>query len=361
MKNILFIHDARFVSGLERILLAIFDSVDTTRFEMFFIGSKWSDDHFVKLIKALKMKYGITNLRFISKAYNPIVLMRYFWDLLISSVFVCNFIRCNKIDIIVANCLLDVFYAFLPSFILRKPIIWHQHAIRKKSMFTSFIVRLMRFRIKKVIAVSEAVKENLYSFGVDKKIIDVVYNGVDLNKFSYDKEKIDEFRKKYNISENDICIGMIARFAPVKGHNDFIKAADIIAKKYKNTKFLIAGSGLYSDSHNIAKNLIEELKLTDRIIFTGWIENIESFLLSLYALVHPATYEEASSVVLYEAMASGLPIIATRTGGTPEIIKEEISGYLVDRNSPQQIADRLEILLNDPSKAKAKAEADVPF
>ncbi len=352
MKNILYIHDAQFVSGLERMLLNIFKTIDRTKFTPYFIGSKWSDGRFIKLAKGLKIKCIVTNLRFASRTYNPFVLIIYLSDLFMSSLTIYNFIRQNKIDIISANSLHDVFYAFVPAFILKKPIIWHEHAIRPIDAFRRFIISILDIKVNKYIAVSEAVKKRLCLLGVDGKKIDVIYNAVDFDRFSPDKEKLYRLRKIYNLNQNVRLIGLISQFQPGKGHEDFLQAAKIISNEYNNVSFLIVGKRSPAKYLDKIERLTKTLKLADKVIFTDWIEDIEDISLSLYALVQPTYIEEACSVVLLEAMASGIPVIVTRSGGMPEIIKDGACGYLVNKNDPEAIAEKLKFLLDNPKIAR---------
>ncbi len=352
MKNILYIHDVRFVSGLERVLLNIFKTIDRTKFTPYFIGSKWSDRHFIKLAKGLKIKYSVTNLRFISRTCSPFVLIGYFFDFFMSSLTIYNFIRQNKIDIISANSLHDVFYAFVPAFILRKPIIWHEHAIRPIDAFRRFTISVLDIKVNKYIAVSEAVKKGLCLLGVDSKKIDVIYNAVDLDKFLPDKEKLNRFHKTYNLKENAKLIGLISQLQPGKGHEDFLQAAKIISNEYNNVSFLIVGKRSPTKYLDKIERLTKTLELADKVIFTDWIEDIEDISLSLYTLVQPTYIEEACAVVLLEAMASGVPVVAARSGGIPEIIKDGVCGYLVNKNDPEAIAEKLKFLLDNPQIAK---------
>ncbi len=171
MKNILYIHDARFVSGLEKVILNISKTIDAKRFTPFFIVSKWSDGYFIRLAGELKMKYAVTNLGFIARTYNPFILMKYFLNMLVSSVDIYNFINKNKIDIISANSLQDAFYSFLPALISKTPIIWHQHAIRKRTLIR-LIISMLNIKIKKYFYPTHSLKCLLYlkSFDIAQRL-----------------------------------------------------------------------------------------------------------------------------------------------------------------------------------------------
>lgn len=352
MKNILYIHDAQFIGGVERVLLGIFKAIDRTKFTPYFIGSKWNDGHFIKLVRKLSVECKTTNIKPFSRTYNPFILIMYFFNLLISSLAICNFIHKNNIDIISTNSLHDTFYVFIPALVMRKPIIWHGHAIRPIDAFRRFIISILDIKTKKYIAVSKAVKENLCLLGVNNRKIDVLYNAIDLGKFSSDKRNLYYFHKIYNLEEGVKLIGLVSQFQPGKGHEDFLEAAKIVSNKHKNVKFLIVGKKLPSEYFIKIESLVETLKLTEKVIFTDWIEDVEKLFFSLYVLVQPTYIEEACGVVLLEAMASEVPVIATKSGGMQEIVNDGIYGFLVNKNDPKSIAEKLLFLLDNPAVAK---------
>jgi len=179
---------------------------------------------------------------------------------------------------------------------------------------------------KRVIAISKAVKEDLVDrFGLKSEIVKVIYNGIDLDKFIPKKiEERKELRKKFGL-ENGPVIGIISRIAKIKGHEYLIKAMKIILERYSNAKLLILGEGKGKD---YLKKMVKDLRMGENVIFSSL--NLDT--LSLFSLMDVfvlPSLEEGLGMVILEAMASNVPVVATEVGGIPEIIRNGENGLLV--------------------------------
>ena len=195
----------------------------------------------------------------------------------------------------------------------------------------------------KIIAVAEAAKENLTDGGINDSIIEVVLNGVEKLPSTSQKEK-DELKKKYKISPDEKVIGILARLNKVKGHEYFIDAAKIILDKNVKAKFLILGTG---DEEQYLKQKVKDLKLDDKIIFTGFIKNVKDFVNIFDVQVNCSYGTEATSLALLEGMSIGVPAVVTNYGGNPGVIKEGENGFLVPIKSPEETANAILKLIQD--------------
>jgi phosphatidylinositol alpha-1,6-mannosyltransferase len=191
--------------------------------------------------------------------------------------------------------------------------------------------------------------------GINRKKIEVVYNGVDTEKFN-PKISGDEFRKELEIDKNTNLAGMIGRIVPWKGCDDFIKAAAKVVEAIPHSKFLIVGESPDGNYIRQLKKLSEKLNINKNIIFTGFRNDIPQILAVLDLLVLPS-WEEPFSRVVLEAMAIEKPVIATNTGGTPEQILHGINGLLVPAKDPHALAQAIITVMQDKMKAQEMGTA----
>ncbi|MCD6185289.1 MAG: glycosyltransferase family 4 protein [Deltaproteobacteria bacterium] len=197
---------------------------------------------------------------------------------------------------------------------------------------------------KKIIANSELGKKHaIYYHAVPKNNIEVIYNGVDLNKFNPTVRSLyrDETRKKFGIKKNEIVLLFVGRNFKLKGVKTIIESISLLWEKKEKIRVLIAGKGNPSSFLKLAK----KLNVENKIFFAGESNKIEKFYAAGDIFVFPTLYDPFANVCL-EAMACGLPVITTKMNGASEIIKNGRNGYVVeDYTSPGELAARITDLL----------------
>ena len=155
-----------------------------------------------------------------------------------------------------------------------------------------------------------------------------IYHGVDREEFFPDSEERKIMREKFNISESEIVVISVARLAKEKCIDRLINAFDEIYKNFNNLWLFIVGDGyLYDD----LKSLANQKRSGEKIKFLGFQENVARFLKMSDIFVLPSD-NEGLSIALMEAMATGLIVVATKTPGSAEIIKDGVNGFLVERS-----------------------------
>src|SRR5262249_52667127 len=156
-----------------------------------------------------------------------------------------------------------------------------------------------------VIAVSQAVAEALKNQNIfsPEKII-TIHNGIDLTRFDRSQESPN--------AKVRLRIGTIGHLAPIKGLEDFIRAAAIVSETHDDADFIIVGEDKSRSGENRAaiERLIRELNLEQRVQLTGWIDDVPQMLATLDLFVSPAR-AEPFGLAIVEAMAAGVPVIAT--------------------------------------------------
>lgn len=195
----------------------------------------------------------------------------------------------------------------------------------------------------RVIAISEAVKDNLTETGVPESMIKVMMNGVEAMTDLKDSEK-EKIRNKYSIDSDEKVAGMIGRLEPVKGHEFFIKAAKKCIEKGIKIKFIIAGSG---GIENNLKALSKNLGISDKVIFTGFLNDVAPVVNIMDVFINASYGTEASSIAMLEAMSLGKPVIATNYGGNPYQVQNGKTGLLVPIKDEAALSDAIIQLLAD--------------
>ena len=190
-----------------------------------------------------------------------------------------------------------------------------------------------------VVCNSRAAAAGLIGQGIHESRIAIIGNGLPASCF---EETAPTLTKTPGI----LRVGMVARMnSSAKNHRDFLHAAARIRERFENVDFILAGDGpLRSDLEREA----HELGLAGKVFFLGDRRDISAVLASLDISVVPSSSESLSNVII-ESMAAGLPVVASRVGGTPELITED-RGILVSAGDDQALAGAIERLLQDPSQ-----------
>jgi glycosyltransferase involved in cell wall biosynthesis len=150
-----------------------------------------------------------------------------------------------------------------------------------------------------------------------------------------------------------LLAGVVAALRPEKGHRTFLRAAALVAREHPSAKFVLFGDG---SERAALVALASELGIAERVIFAGDRDDIPECLAALDLLVLPSDFESLPNAIL-EAMAAARPVVATRVGGTPELVEDGQTGYLVPVGDPAAMARRIVELLRDPAKRRAMGEA----
>lgn len=194
-----------------------------------------------------------------------------------------------------------------------------------------------------IIAVAEAAKDNLTETGISEKKIKVILNGVDGLKTVSDDEKA-LIRRRFGVNDGEKVVSIVARLEDIKGHDYFIEAAKMLKDEGVNAKFFIAGTGSYEEH---LKEKVKELGLTDTVIFTGFITDVDK-LMSITDIQANASYgTEATSLALLEGMSIGVPAVVSDFGGNPGVIKDGENGFVVAKQNSAALKNGLQKLLQD--------------
>jgi len=202
--------------------------------------------------------------------------------------------------------------------------------------------------VDKIICVSKAVKKVvLAKEKVNPQKIEVIYNGVDLEKFQVAGHR-SQIKESLGIKKDEFVVGMIANFSWIKGHKDFIQAAQVVLKELSNTRFLLIGSGPLIES---LRSQVSGLRLEEKVLFLGTRKDIPE-LLSVMDVSVNASYSEGMSNTILQSMAAGVPVVVTAVDGNLETVDDGKTGILVSAGKPQEIAEAIIRLLENRDLAK---------
>ena len=198
---------------------------------------------------------------------------------------------------------------------------------------------LFKKYIDEIIANSEATKNTILTKNPDlfeKNKIKVIYNGITLPY----KSDIKESNRVYIKQKNEFVIGNAGRFVKQKNHSFLIHLAARLKKENINFKLLLAGSGkLLSEIKDLAK----QLQVDDKIIFTGFVEDVRTFMECIDIYILPSLWE-GFGYVLAEAMICKKPVIAFNLSSNPEIIEDQKTGFLIEQNNMNKMIDKVKLL-----------------
>jgi glycosyltransferase involved in cell wall biosynthesis len=189
----------------------------------------------------------------------------------------------------------------------------------------------------KIIAVSNATRNYVLSLGADPEKTVVLHNGVDLNRFKPLLNVKGEMRKKLGISEDKYVVLTVRRLVYKNGVDTLLESAEIAVKKNPKLVFVVVGKGPDFDE---VKERIAQLGMQRNFRLTGFVsdEDLPFYYNVADLFVLPSKSGEGLPLVALEAMACGLPVVATDVGGTSEVLSEDY-GKLVPPNSPVSLAE----------------------
>lgn len=265
-----------------------------------------------------------------------------------------RYIKQNRVAILHPHGYKANFYALMSSAFMKISRIatchpWTETSYSVKARIYTFLDKTWLKRMKRIVAVSEEVRQELQKRLPGAKC-EVIPNGIDLQRFHLEKSGNDS-RKTFGIAGSDYLIGTIGRLVPEKGHQYLIAAAKTLCRKHQNVKFIFVGDG---PLRNDLEKMAAENDLAAIILFTGVRSDIPQLLSMMNLFVLPSV-SEGLPMVLLEAMAAGKPVISTEVGDIPRIIRHNYSGLLIPPQDTEALTAAMEELIQDSAKAQRLA------
>lgn len=258
-------------------------------------------------------------------------------------------IKEEKIDIVHSNAgaSRESFYSGIAARISGVPFIYHVRVIESGGLVEKIIAALSA----KVIVISDAIGKK-FDYLKNKNKLIKIYNAVNLKEYTPDLSP-EKIITEFGLKPGAPLIGVIANLIPWKGHEYFLNAAREIKDKVQEAKFIIAGQDFDKDKRyeKQLKRMTEKLGIGKDVIFTGFRADVPEIMAAIDILVLPSI-DEPFGRVLIEAMACAKPIVATKGGGVPEIVRDRETGLLVPIKDPHAISVAVIGLLKDKKRAR---------
>jgi len=202
-----------------------------------------------------------------------------------------------------------------------------------------------------VLVNADAVKTRLVEQGYRADRISVIHNGIDISRFREPGAGKD-VRREFGLPQGAPVVVVVSRLNRLKGIEYFLDAAALLAQRFGETRFVIVGDSIAQAYRDELQARAESLGLGGRVLFTGFRSDVADWLSGASVSVLPSLSEGLSNVVL-EAMAAGVPVVATAVGGTPEMVENGVTGLLVPPRDAPALAEAIGALLADPERGSA--------
>ncbi len=362
-RNILYLDSGSGIGGGQRSLLLLLKHLDTTRFRSF-LGCLGDS-----LLAAAARKAGHPVIPLnLPKQHDKGDKPRRFTlhdigrDLQhITVIFqLLRVLEEQQIDLIHANSLAAGLIGGVAAKLYGVPIVMH----KRYATAYGVLDRICEALLDRVILVSEATR---WKFALDSKQA-LIYNGVELPTFqpssqverqrNPDPIGAETLRADLNLDPDAVLIGIVTRITPEKGIHTLIEATAKL-KAPPSVQLLIVGGPYFPKDAEYIDSLkarAKELGVADRVIFTGFLEDTAAILSLLDTVLLASTIPEACPRTIIEAMAAGVPVIATPLGGSKELVTPE-TGILVPAEDADAFAEAITQLAEDAERRKRMGEA----
>lgn len=271
-----------------------------------------------------------------------------------SIINILKYVRKNRPNLIHAHSTKAGVYARIVAFFYRIPVVYNSHGwaftmnvSRKKIKLYVLIEKVLAKITDLIINISDSEQKHAIDYNIAKENrMRVVYNGVDLQRYSLDDYRC-SLLNKYEIPQDSFIVGMVGRLTPQKDPITFINIAGKISSVIPNAYFILVGDGELKQQ---VEDRARELNVRDKLLITGWTDEVEKYI-STFDVALLTSKWEGFGLVLAEYMAAGKPIVASDVGGIPNVIINNINGLL---NHPGDVDGFTKSILNIKNNSELK-------
>lgn len=353
-RRIVYLHASAELFGSDYVLLTLLKSLDRAHYDpcviLPFEGPLCGE------LRKADIAYEIYDLPVLRRqCFTPRGLFVFSGKLIRCLLFLTRLIRTKEMDAVHTNTA-AVWVGGFAAAITRRPHYWQVMELVERPRLVSWVMRKMVGLFStKVFCISNAVRNFfiLANLGKEAKF-QTVYHGVD--RSVYDRAISGRtLRETLGLSQDDVLVTFAGRFNGWKGQNILAEAMPSVFNQVQNVHFLFIGSCFQGQEHfeqelkaQVAGLVQQGCKATVR----GFQPNLPEWLAATDIFVLPSTSPEPNATVTIAAMSMGLPVIGTNIGGTPESVVDGETGLLVDPNDPDQLAQAIVSLVQEPERRK---------
>jgi glycosyltransferase involved in cell wall biosynthesis len=219
------------------------------------------------------------------------------------------------------------------------------HYLRGAKALTGFILE----HSSRVIVNSERTREG---FPPSDKIV-LIYNGLTIRPD--DPERRAGIKAEFALADGSRALGVIGKLYPGKGQVEVLRAFALMADRYPDLKLIFIGSAADPKYEADLRRFVRRRRLFERVFFAGLRTDLPEVLRTLSVVVVASVVDSFGRAAL-EAMAAGVPVLAVRAGGLPEIVRHGVNGFLADSRDPEVLATALADILDHPERCEAVVE-----
>lgn len=263
-------------------------------------------------------------------------------------------LRANP-DIVHANSFYAGAVSLPAAIVTRRKLIVHARDLAD----FGFLSRLYNWFCRKVIAVSHSVRSELVEQGINSERIEVIYNGVDEGSFDRPEQGGVSCISRDPDEQRAFVFGHVGQFVPWKKQTVFLEAASRVASVLSDVRFVLVGDDICGRDTAYKHSVLfhaANLDLSERVSFPGWEENMREVWGQINCLVHTADREPFGRVIV-EAMAHKIPVIAVGACGPGEIIEDDKTGLLVQKDDIEELSETMIRIVRDRDFADKLANA----
>jgi glycosyltransferase involved in cell wall biosynthesis len=351
--SLLYVSDSPTVSGAEIVVLHYLDAFKPPAFRTHvFISHR--NGRLLREVERRGVSYTCASTFArtpIRTTLNPFALADFGRALLETSRALARVIREHDVDIVHTTMYPASLYVAMASRMTGRPQIWHEHNIKRVHAVNRPIYRWVSRTCAYVIGPSDAVTAPLASSGIDPGKVRTLYNGINLAAFN--REQVDRRagRRDLGLEDGQHAVALFGQMLPHKGHVTLIDAAPAILRHSRDARFFFVGALENPPYEESLRARLREKGLEGRFVFTGWRQNVPALLAAMDVVVVPTLTAEPAALSLMEAMALERPLVASRTGGTAELVADGQTGLLFEPGDDLALARLVVKILADDALA----------
>lgn len=259
-------------------------------------------------------------------------------------------LRAWRADIVHCHLPLAGVVGRLAGAMAKVPVIYTEHNVQERYHPATRLAARSTWRLQRqVIAVSADVKESIVRRFGERVPVRVIKNGVSLERFSRSEAARAELRARLGIAEDTVVVGSVAVFRKQKRLDLWLTAASLVLRSQPDARFLLVGDGPLRPQ---VEQQIRELGLSGKVLLPGLQSDVAAYLAAMDVYLMSSDFEGVP-IALLEAMAMELPPVVTDAGGIPEVVVDEVSGFLRPRGDAGALAESLLRLITSGPERRA--------
>jgi glycosyltransferase involved in cell wall biosynthesis len=335
--KVLIVCPAGIVSGKEIISLALARGLRAKGWDPEFVTSSWNDGDFIRRLESEELKYTLLRLGFISISPHLKQLAMSIEQLRHWPTLIARYLRltAQTSPELVIHTNWHHALLLLPFLDMQRDIFWAHETIpcraRERRAFRSIGKRVAR-----LVCVSHAVAATVEAAGIPRSKITVIHNG------SPSRTTLPSPANNFGLR-----LGIVGQIGAWKGHDDIIEALAILLRKGRKVTLRVFGTGAPDYIERLMRRA-SNLDIANSIEWCGFVARHEEIFSAIDVCVVPSRFDEPFGMSALEAGSFGRPVIGSSRGGLPEIIEHGLTGFLVEPERPDQLADAIDILAQDP-------------